>query len=167
VPENSIAPDQAARDRIISDLETTLFVEAGAGSGKTTSLVARVVALVTTGAAELSSIAAITFTEKAGAELRDRVRRQLEERAKDETDPQMKQRCRTAVDQLDASAIGTLHSFAKRLLSENPIEAGPGWKCWTKCPPAWSSSAAGAPSATKCWPTLTWSGRSFYCSPPA
>jgi len=119
-----IAPDQAARDRIAQDLGTTLFVEAGAGSGKTTSLVARVVALVTTGAAELGAIAAITFTEKAGAELRDRVRRVLEERAAAEADPAIAQRCRTALDQLDAAAIGTLHSFAKRLLSENPIEAG-------------------------------------------
>ena len=42
-------PDQAARDRIADDLDTTLFVEAGAGSGKTTALVDRVVALVTLG----------------------------------------------------------------------------------------------------------------------
>ena len=40
-------PDQDARDRIEHDLSATLFVEAGAGSGKTTALVRRVVALVT------------------------------------------------------------------------------------------------------------------------
>ena len=74
-------PDQAARDRIATDLDTTLFVEAGAGSGKTTALVGRVVALVASGTVELRTIAAITFTEKAGAELRDRVRRELEEHA--------------------------------------------------------------------------------------
>ncbi len=33
-PENAAAPDQAARDRITEDLDTTLFVEAGAGSGQ-------------------------------------------------------------------------------------------------------------------------------------
>ena len=75
-------PDQAARDRIATDLDTTLFVEAGAGSGKTTALVGRVVALVTSGAVELRNLAAITFTEKAGAELRDRVRRELQERGR-------------------------------------------------------------------------------------
>ena len=63
-------PDQGARDRIAQDLSTTLFVEAGAGSGKTTALVARVVALVASGTVELRHLAAITFTEKAGAELR-------------------------------------------------------------------------------------------------
>jgi ATP-dependent exoDNAse (exonuclease V) beta subunit len=116
-------PDQAARDRIADDLGSTLFVEAGAGSGKTRSLVARVVALVVTGTAELSAIAAITFTEKAGAELRDRLRRELQERASSEPDATVADRCRIALDQLDSAAIGTLHSFAQRILSENPIEA--------------------------------------------
>ena len=63
------APDQAERDRVTDDLDATLFVEAGAGSGKTTALVDRVLALVASGI-ELRTVAAITFTEKAGAELR-------------------------------------------------------------------------------------------------
>jgi ATP-dependent exoDNAse (exonuclease V) beta subunit len=123
-PEPAGPPDQAARDRIVADLDSTLFVEAGAGSGKTRALVERVVALVATGAAELSAIAAITFTEKAGAELRDRLRRVLQERASTDTDAIVADRCRTALDQLDSAAIGTLHSFAQRILSESPIEAG-------------------------------------------
>ncbi len=117
-------PDQAARDRITDDLGTTLFVEAGAGSGKTSALVDRVLALVTSGRAELRAIAAITFTEKAGAELRDRIRRQLEKRAEDDPDSESALLCRTALDQLDGAAIGTLHAFAQRLLSEHPVEAG-------------------------------------------
>src|SRR5204863_9839676 len=87
----------------------------------------RVLALVTTGAAELRAIAAITFTEKAAAELRDRIRRALEEgsaKAAEAGDTEVELRCRTALDQLDGAAIGTLHSFAQRLLSEHPIEAG-------------------------------------------
>ena len=117
-------PDQAARDRIRDDLTTTLFVEAGAGSGKTSALVGRVVALVTTGTVELREIAAITFTEKAGAELRDRVRRELEDRATDPAASAVEaERCRTALRQLDGAAIGTLHAFAQRLLTEHPVEA--------------------------------------------
>ncbi|MFL6207098.1 MAG: UvrD-helicase domain-containing protein [Acidimicrobiales bacterium] len=114
-------PDQASRHRIATDLDTTLFVEAGAGSGKTTALVGRVVALVTSGDVELRNLAAITFTEKAGAELRDRVRRELQARAAGagvEAD-----RCRLALTQLDGAAIGTLHAFAQRILSEHPVEA--------------------------------------------
>jgi ATP-dependent exoDNAse (exonuclease V) beta subunit len=114
-------PDQDARDRIADDLATTLFVEAGAGSGKTTALVGRVVALVRSGVVELRQIAAITFTEKAAAELRDRVRRELQRLAA--TEGEEAARCRVALAQLDGAAIGTLHAFAQRLLSEHPVEA--------------------------------------------
>ena len=109
------------RHRIEHDLGSTLFVEAGAGSGKTTALVGRVVALITSGTVELRQVAAITFTEKAGAELRDRVRRALQEKAA-AGGPEA-ERCRVALAQLDGAAIGTLHSFAQRLLSEHPVEA--------------------------------------------
>ena len=117
-------PDQPARVRIGTDLSSTLVVDAGAGSGKTAALVGRVLALVTTGEAELSRIAAITFTEKAAAELGDRVRRRLEECIEAQPGTVEEQRCRLALEQLDGAAIGTLHSFARRILSEHPIEAG-------------------------------------------
>jgi ATP-dependent helicase/nuclease subunit A len=115
VADVRVPPDQKARDRIAADLDSTLFVDAGAGSGKTRELVNRVLALIESGV-ELRTIAAITFTEKAGAELRDRIRRELEERSD--------ARCQAALEQLDSAAIGTLHSFAQRTLSEHPIEAG-------------------------------------------
>jgi len=65
-----VPQDQDQRDRITSSLDETLFVEAGAGTGKTEALVSRIVALITTGRATISGIAAITFTELAAAELR-------------------------------------------------------------------------------------------------
>ena len=67
----AVPADQDVRDRIISSLDETLFVEAGAGSGKTRSLVARILDLVVVGGISLRHIAAITFTEKAAAELRE------------------------------------------------------------------------------------------------
>ena len=113
--------DQLARDRISSDLAGTLFVEAGAGSGKTRALVDRVLALLGSGIA-MENIAAITFTEKAAAELRDRIRRRLRS---PETGRQLGgERAEAALLQLDGSAVGTLHSFAQRILSEHPVEAG-------------------------------------------
>lgn len=131
----AVAPDQGARDRVGTALGETLFVEAGAGSGKTTALVDRVLALVTDphDPVPLSAVAAITFTEKAGAELRERLRRALEEAAMAATEPdggvqptdaRRAQLCRAALDELDGAAIGTLHAFAQRLLSEHPVEAG-------------------------------------------
>jgi ATP-dependent exoDNAse (exonuclease V) beta subunit len=118
------APDQPARDRIVEELDATLFVVAGAGSGKTSALVNRVLALVQGGVAELGSIAAITFTEKAGAELRDRVRSELERAVVDDPDGERVRRGQVALEQLDGAAIGTLHAFAQRILSEHPVEAG-------------------------------------------
>jgi ATP-dependent exoDNAse (exonuclease V) beta subunit len=120
-------PDQAARDAITARLDDTLFVEAGAGSGKTRALVDRIVQLVTSGTAGLADVAAITFTEKAAAELRDRVRHRLaDERAAALAagDRERADRCRAALDDLDGAAIGTLHGFARRILTEHPIEAG-------------------------------------------
>ena len=104
--------DQPARDRIVRDLDTNLFVEAGAGAGKTTSLVGRIVALVRSGV-DISSIAAITFTEKAAADLRHRARTELIEAG--ET---------AAAAGIDHAPIGTLHAFARRLLNDFPIAAG-------------------------------------------
>ena len=109
------APDEAARRRIRDDLDATLFVEAGAGAGKTSSLVARIVNLVESGVA-ITGIAAITFTEKAAAELRARVRHALEASPSEPA--------RAALDRLDHAPIGTLHAFARRLLYEFPIDAG-------------------------------------------
>ena len=123
-PLSPAVPDQATRDRIAGDLSSTLFVEAGAGSGKTSALVGRVLALVSTGEVELRHVAAITFTDKAAAELRDRIRAALTARAASDDGSPESQRCRAALGQLDGAAIGTLHSFAHRILGEHPIEAG-------------------------------------------
>lgn len=118
-------PDDDARRLISRDgLARTLFVEAGAGSGKTTQLVERVVALVLDHGVELASIAAITFTEAAAAELRARVRAKLDGAASAAPTDARAQRARAALDELDGAAISTLHAFAARLLLEHPIEAG-------------------------------------------
>ena len=66
--------DQAARDRIRDALDESLCIEAGAGTGKTPALVARVVNVLRTGRATVDEIAVITFTEAAAAELSSRVR---------------------------------------------------------------------------------------------
>ena len=110
--------DAGARERVTSDLHRTIFLEAGAGSGKTSCLVDRFVALVEDGV-PADAIAAITFTEKAAGELVDRIRARLDERARARSE-----RCRAALDVIDRAAIGTLHSFAQRVLTEHPIEAG-------------------------------------------
>ncbi|QGG41840.1 UvrD-helicase domain-containing protein [Aeromicrobium yanjiei] len=114
--------DQPDRDRITNDTASTLFVNAGAGSGKTTALVDRIATLVLRDRVPLQSIAAVTFTEKAGAELRDRLRERFEGASKGD-DPDQRRLGEEALDDLDGAAIGTLHAFAQRILMEHPIEA--------------------------------------------
>ena len=71
--------DEAERRRIRQSLEESFFVEAGAGTGKTESLVGRVLNLAASGATTLDRVAVITFTEAAAVELRERIRMGLEE----------------------------------------------------------------------------------------
>ncbi|HEU4948296.1 MAG TPA: UvrD-helicase domain-containing protein [Kribbella sp.] len=112
--------DAEAREQICSDTDTTLFVEAGAGSGKTHALVDRATTLVLRDGVPLHAIAAVTFTEKAGAELRDRLRVEFERARKGPAG----RFADDALDDLDSASIGTLHSFAQQILLAHPIEAG-------------------------------------------
>ena len=116
--------DEDARRVIEDNLHETLFVEASAGTGKTTSLVRRLVNLVRTGKTRLDRVAAITFTELAAAELRDRVRQGLEEARDGAGSEEERARCKQGVTDLDQASIQTLHSFAASLLHEKPLEAG-------------------------------------------
>jgi len=117
-------PDASARRSIREKLSVTMMVEAAAGTGKTTSLVDRMIGLVQTGAARVDTIAAITFTVKAAANLRERFQEGLEkEAAEHEGDSVEKTRLTTAMDGLGRCFIGTTHAFCARLLRERPVEA--------------------------------------------
>ena len=123
LPTDGLA-DRAARDRIERRLDETLFVEAGAGTGKTHELVQRIVNLLASGEVRADEIAAITFTERAAAELYDRVLEELDRRAQAETDPRQQALFSEAAARLDHAAIETLHAFAGRILRLHLIETG-------------------------------------------
>ena len=85
----------------------SLAVSAGAGSGKTTSLVGRVAALLRQPGVLLSQLVVITFTDKAAREVSHRLRRALGDSVP-----------------LDDAFIGTIHGFCQSVLRRYPIEAG-------------------------------------------
>lgn len=132
-------PDQAVRQRIEHDLDTSFLVEAGAGSGKTHSLVSRMLALIRRGRARVDQLAAITFTRKAAAELRQRFQDALERAARRESDPEVRARLHAALQDLDRAFIGTIHAFCSRLLRERAAEAGidPGFREITAAEERW------------------------------
>ncbi|MFH9679505.1 UvrD-helicase domain-containing protein [Streptomyces globisporus] len=93
-------------------------IVAGAGSGKTTVMAARVVWLVGTGQVAPEQVLGLTFTNKAAGELAERVRKALI--AAGVTDP----------DVIDPDnppgepTISTYHAFAGRLLTEHGLRIG-------------------------------------------
>ena len=122
-------PDAAARARIVADLDTNLLVEAGAGSGKTTALVSRMVALIASGTARVEELAAVTFTRKAAGELRERFQTEIEralraERVRGGAEAPQIARLAVALDDVHRAFIGTIHAFCGRLLRERPLEVG-------------------------------------------
>ena len=76
-----LPPDHEDRRRILEQLDTTLLVEAGAGTGKTTSMIGRMVALLREGRCRIDTLAAVTFTRKSAAEMRARFQVELERAA--------------------------------------------------------------------------------------
>lgn len=115
--------DAKARARILADFDSTLFVEAAAGTGKTTVLVGRIVGLIRSGKGTLGRIVAVTFTEKAAGEMKLRLRLELE-RARINADPMERSRLDKALEELELAHIGTIHAFCGDLLGERPVEAG-------------------------------------------
>ena len=118
-------PDAEARALIATALDQNILVEAGAGSGKTTALVGRMVALVREKGVDVDRIAAVTFTRKAAGELRERFQGALELARRESTeDPTTRTRIDRALRSMDRAFIGTIHAFCARLLRERPLEAG-------------------------------------------
>ena len=124
--KNHPLPDQEQRDLITRELDRSLLVEAAAGTGKTTSMIQRMVALLAEGKCRIEALAAVTFTRKAAAELRSRFQVDLEKTAQDDIPESSRIRLHEALNHIERCFIGTIHSFCARILRERPVEAGVG-----------------------------------------
>ncbi len=117
--------DEATREEIRTQLDVSMCVEAGAGTGKTTVLVDRVVELLRRGPYGVDDIAVMTFTDAAAAELAARVREGLETALAASSEPSERTTpARTRCSGLYRAQIETIHAFATNLLRERPVEAG-------------------------------------------
>jgi len=100
-----------------------VIVTAGAGSGKTRTLVARYLSLLEDGCSP-RQILAITFTEKAAREMRNRARRVVRGRAEASTTPAERVTWTALEAGMDAARIGTIHSLCAEVLRAFPAQAG-------------------------------------------
>jgi ATP-dependent helicase/nuclease subunit A len=106
---NGFSAEQLAA---ISARAPIVTVSAGAGSGKTSVLVERFIDLVQRDGVSPLEILAITFTEKAAAEMKERIVRRFEE-----SDDVANRRL------AEAAYISTIHGFCSRILREHPLAA--------------------------------------------
>ncbi|WP_424243950.1 ATP-dependent helicase/nuclease subunit A [Elusimicrobium posterum] len=133
--------DALHRQNATTVTEHNIVVEAGAGTGKTTLLITRLCYLLLVKNISVERIVALTFTEKAAAEIKTRLLKQLEkivaESAKESTQDRITnlilehvskddilQRAEQIITRLDRSFISTIHSFCSYILKAYPIEAG-------------------------------------------
>lgn len=122
--------DQASRDLILNNLDENFLVEAAAGTGKTTSIIGRLVNLIARGKCRIESLVAVTFTRKAAAELRERFHSKMRMEANSTRPADEIERLNQALSRMDQAFVGTFHSFCSVILRERPIECGvdPGFR---------------------------------------
>jgi ATP-dependent exoDNAse (exonuclease V) beta subunit len=123
--------DAALRERVRTELDRNLVVEAGAGTGKTTLLVDRAVEALARGVADADSLVLVTFMEKAAAEIQRRLLDRLEEAA-GRSAGWRRRRLVQALSHPERLTVTTLHGLGYRIISRYPLECGapPGATVW-------------------------------------
>ncbi|MFO7945781.1 MAG: UvrD-helicase domain-containing protein, partial [Armatimonadota bacterium] len=104
------------------DLNSDVFMAAGAGSGKTTVLVDRYMAALDAGVPP-REVVAITFTRKAASEMRQRLRKECRDRIA-EANADASRHWRQVADELEVAPINTIHGFCSSLLRRFALRAG-------------------------------------------
>jgi ATP-dependent helicase/nuclease subunit A len=121
-PARQPTPEQAAA---IAVRGKDVLLEAGAGTGKTGVMVDRYCRLVCDSGLSPDAILAFTFTDKAAAELRQRIRAELTRRAE-----RGSARAVTVLAGIGGAWVTTIHGFCNRVLAAHPVAAGvdPGFR---------------------------------------
>jgi DNA helicase-2/ATP-dependent DNA helicase PcrA len=108
---------------ITAPLEPAVVV-AGAGSGKTTVMAARVVWLVATGRVAPGEVLGLTFTTKATAELAKRIRDSLRQAGLLPTRDLRPVDVGEEAEEVEEPTVATYHAYASALLSEHGLRIG-------------------------------------------
>jgi ATP-dependent exoDNAse (exonuclease V) beta subunit len=114
----------AEQEAAIAARDADVFLEAGAGTGKTSVLVERFCDAVIVDGTAVDGILAFTFTERAAAQLKRKIREALQERAEGEPDAERRAELEDAAAAAGSAWISTIHGFCRRLLATHPMAAG-------------------------------------------
>lgn len=128
--------DHEIREEVVSGLDCNFNVVAGAGTGKTTLLVDRILHyILRSKGLSVRDIVALTFTEKAANEMKMRLISELEKLQNGESDDlfrksygmkadDIEQISSSALQDIHKAQICTIHSFCANILRLYPLEAG-------------------------------------------
>jgi len=114
-----LLPEQAAA---AYEIDKHVSVTAGPGSGKTTVLVERYIHILREHSLGIDQIVAITFTNRAANEMRERLRAEINLMLRISNDEE-RRRWLNYKRTLDGAVITTIHGFCSRMLREFPVEA--------------------------------------------
>src|SRR5258708_26526456 len=117
--KRELQPEQAAA---AYEIKRHISVTAGPGSGKTMVLVERYVHILRTHKLSIDQVVAITFTNRAANEMRERLREQLNQ-ILETVNADERKHWLNYKRTLDGAVITTIHGFCARLLREFPVEA--------------------------------------------
>ncbi len=104
--------------------EVSVLLSSGAGCGKTHVLTRRYLSHLEQDGAEVSQIVAITFTERAARQMRDRIRKALQDHLARAMTDEEAVRWETHLRGLETAQISTIHAFCGNLLRQHAVEAG-------------------------------------------
>ncbi len=108
--------DPTPEQRAAIDAAGEVLVSASAGSGKTFVMIEKIIALILRGEAETSSVLAVTFTNLAAGEMKERLRAALVERINAETDAAARARLKAQLGEIATADICTVHAFCTNVI---------------------------------------------------
>ena len=119
-----------AEQQAAIDAEGEILVSASAGSGKTFVMIEKIIALVLSGRAETSSVLAVTFTNLAAAEMKERLKKALSACIRAEEDPSRRRMLKDQLFSVNTADICTLHSFCANVIRRHfyRIDADAGFR---------------------------------------
>ena len=107
-----------AQQEFVKIVDTNVLVSASAGSGKTTTMITKVVDLVANKKVPLKNLLIVTYTNSAASELKVKLYNRLSEKAKECDDETLVDFLNDQLEDINTCEIGTLHSVCKKIIKK-------------------------------------------------